>query len=152
MKQIKSIALISLVIMLTIFKGKTQVSDTTQYLIDRIQSKASYYVGKPLKALLQDLQIQPVCFDGIVFFTEHKGKDTIDYEDTRLNFYSNNTLVSRMYHGIKSPSIYIKFAQPIPIPKTWFMRGGRFEKWDWDLQKERFFRNFIVGEIGLRGI
>ena len=32
------------------------------------------------------------------------------------------------------------------------MEGGRFEKDDWDLQNERFFRNFIVGEIAIRGI
>lgn len=132
-------------------KPKAQVPDTAQYLLDSIQPKFSYYIGKPLKVLLSDLKIQVVYYHSIPRW-DKRLKDTVQFSQTLLNFHTLDDIVNRMGLHIKSPAIYIKFAQPIPIPKTWFMRGGRFEKWDWDLQKERFFRNFIVGEIGLRGI
>ncbi len=133
-------------------KPKAQVRDTAQYLLDSIQPKFSYYIGKPLKVLLTDLKINPVEYMAPFYAELPKGKDTINFKDTYLEFYNLDVRFTRINHGIKSPNIYIKFAQPIPIPKKWLMRGGIFEKLDWDLQKERFFRNFIVGEIAIRGI
>ncbi|GMV77643.1 MAG: hypothetical protein AMXMBFR79_07780 [Chitinophagaceae bacterium] len=136
---------------LTTIRGSSQVSDTTQYLIDSIQPKASYYVGKPFKILLDNLKIKVVYCLTIPRW-DKRLKDTIQFSEILLEFYSSNELTQRMGLHIKSPAIHIKFSQSIPIPKAWFMHGGRFEKDDWDLQKERFFRNFIVGEIAIRGI
>ncbi len=146
----KRIILFSVIILLLNTNGKAQVSDTAQYLLDSIQPKINYYVGKPLKTLLSDLKINIVSYEGI--FPIWRQPDTIHFRGTCLNFHSIDEILKRNDWGIKSPGIYIKFAQPIPIPKAWFMHGGRFEKDVWDLQKERFFRNFIVGEIELRGI
>jgi hypothetical protein len=135
----------------TATKAKAQVPDTAQYLLDSIQPKLSYYQGKPLKVLFTDLQINIVDYQSIPRW-DRRLKDTIQFSSTLLEFYNLDDRLKRMHLHIKSPAIYIKFAQPIHIPKSWFMEGGIFEKDDWDAAKERFFRNFIVGEIALRGI
>ncbi len=151
MKQVRKILIAVLLFFCVVIKAKTQVSDTTQYLIDSIQPKASYYVGKPFKILLDNLKIKVVYCLTIPRW-DKRLKDTIQFSEILLEFYTSNELTKRMGLHIKSPAIHIKFSQSIPIPKSWFMEGGRFEKDVWDLQKERFFRNFIVGEIELRGI
>jgi len=151
MKKIRKILIAVLLFFCVVIKAKAQMPDTTKYLIDSIQPKFSYYKGKPLKMLLGELNVKPVSFEGVFPFWK-KYKDTIAFIETCLNFNSINEILKRNDWGIKSPGIYIKFAQPIPIPKAWFMEGGRFEKDDWDLQKERFFRNHIISEIDLLGI
>jgi len=150
MKQVRKILIAVLLFFCVVIKAKAQVPDTTRYILDSIQPKFSYYIGKPLKTLLSDLKINIVSYEGI--FPIWRQPDTIHFRGTCLNFHSIDEILKRNDWGIKSPGIYIKFAQPIPIPKAWFMHGGRFEKDDWDLQKERFFRNFIIGEIDLLGI
>ncbi|MCC6634379.1 MAG: hypothetical protein IT251_02610 [Chitinophagaceae bacterium] len=151
MKSIIKLLVCITVLITNIKKAESQVPDTAQYLLDSIQPKFSYYIGKPLKVLLSDLKIQVVYYHSIPRW-DKRLKDTVQFSQTLLNFHTLDDIVNRMGLHIKSPAIYIKFAQPIPIPKAWFMHGGRFEKDVWDLQKERFFRNFIVGEIAIRGI
>lgn len=146
----KRVILFSVVILLLNTKGKTQVPDTAQYLLDSIQPKFSYYIGKPLKVLLNDLKIQPIEYHGV--FPIWNKSDTIKFTQTLLEFYTLDERFIRKNNDIKSPAIYIKFAQPIPIHKSWFMEGGIFEKDDWDFRKQRFFRNCIIEEIALRGI
>jgi len=151
MKKIRKILIAVLLFFCVVIKAKAQVPDTAQYLLDSIQPKFSYYIGKPLKVLLSDLKIQVVYYHSIPRW-DKRLKDTIPFSRTLLEFYTSSEITNRMSLLIKSPAIEIKFAQPIPIPKAWFMEGGRFEKDVWDLQKERFFRNYIIGEIELRGI
>ncbi|GMV78812.1 MAG: hypothetical protein AMXMBFR79_19420 [Chitinophagaceae bacterium] len=150
MKQVRKILIAVLLFFCVVIKAKAQVPDTTRYILDSIQPKFSYYIGKPLKVLLDDLKIQPIEYHGV--FPVWNKSDTIKFTQTLLEFHTLDERIIRKNNDIKSPAIYIKFAQPIPISKTWFMEGGRFEKRDWDLQKERFFRNYIIGEIAIRGI
>jgi len=150
MKSIIKLLVCITVLITNIKKAESQVPDTAQYLLDSIQPKFSYYIGKPLKILLDDLKIQPIEYHGV--FPVWNKSDTIKFTQTLLEFHTLDERIIRKNNDIKSPAIYIKFAQPIPISKTWFMEGGRFEKRDWDLQKERFFRNYIIGEIAIRGI
>jgi hypothetical protein len=151
MKAFKKILIAALLFLCIAIKGKTQVPDTAQYLLDSIQPKFSYYIGKPLKILLDDLKIKVTFYQAVPRWSK-KLKDTIQFSETLLEFYTSSELTKRMSLLIPTPAIEIKFAQPIPIPKSWFMRGGIFEKDDWDFRKQRFFRNCIIEEIALRGI
>lgn len=153
MKSIIKLLVCITVLITNIKKAESQVPDTTRYILDSIQPKFSYYIGKPLKVLLDDLKIQPIEYHGV--FPVWNQPDTINFLRTVLEFYSLNDRINRRQwysSGIKSPAIIIKFSQPIPIPKSWFMEGGIFEKRDWDIRKQRFFRNCIIGEIDLDGI
>lgn len=85
MKIIKYIITI-IIVAFVINKPKAQVPDTAQYLIDSIQPKISYYVGKPLKVLLNDLKIKPVVFRGILPTPEKP--DTIMFSTTSLVFFT----------------------------------------------------------------
>ena len=144
--------ILCLVILLNFKSSKiqAQVLDTAQYLIDSIQPKASYYVGKPLKILLNDLKIKPVLFAGILPTPEKP--DTIRFKETWFDFYTPTEYDKRVSMSIKSAGMHIKFAQPIPIPKSWFWYGGKFEKRTWDRIKRRFFENCIIGSLEIDGI
>jgi hypothetical protein len=139
MKNVREILITALLFLCIVIKGKTQVPDTAQYLIDSIQPKLSYYIGKPLKVLLQDLKINPVEYKAPFYAELPKNKDTVSFERTLLEFYNLDARITRTNNGIKSPAIVIWFVSPIPIPKKWLMRGGIFEKLDWDIRKQRFF-------------
>ena len=139
-----------IIVAFVINKPKAQVPDTAQYLIDSIQPKISYYVGKPLKVLLNDFKIKPVVFRGILPTPEKP--DTIMFNNTTLGFFTIAECDRRGSISLKCASLYIEFAQPIPIPKSWFWYGGKFEKRTWDRIKRRFFENCIIGSLSIRGI
>ena len=149
MKKIKY-TFLAMCIVLIINKTNAQVPDTAQYLIDSILPKASYYAGKPLKTLLNDLKIKPTVFQGILPTPEKP--DTIMFKSTNLDFYTIAECDNRQANYLKCACIHIEFVQPIPIPKSWFWYGGKFEKRTWDRVKRRFFENCIIGSLSIRGI
>ena len=149
MKKIKYF-LSAISIVLIINKTNAQVPDTAQYLIDSIMPKANYYSGKPLKILLNDLKIKPSIFQGILPTLEKP--DTILFKFTNLDFYTMAECDRRQSISLYCANLHIEFAQPITIPKSWFMHGGKFEKRNWDRIKRRFFENCIIGSLSIRGI
>lgn len=144
--------ILCLVILLNFKSSKiqAQVPDTAQYLIVSIQPKISYYIGKPLKVLLNDLKIKPTRFTGVLPTPEKP--DTIRFKETWFDFYTPTDYDKRASMSIKSAGMHIKFAQPILIPKSWFWYGGKFEKRTWDRIKRRFFENCIIGSLEIDGI
>ena len=141
----------TLLFIATISVAKSQtITDTAAYLIDSIQAKKAYYIGKPLSTLLHDLRISIKSY--LPMTPIPSLPDTIPFASTVLSFYYLNTIMNKMYLRQKDLNIHIRFNTPILIPKTSFMIGGFFYGTEWTTQKANFFGQYILSDINVRGL
>ena len=135
----------------TITVAKSQIiTDTTAYLIDSIQAKKAYYVGKPLSTLLNDLRISIKSYQAIVPIPSLP--DTISFASTLLRFYDLNTIINKIYFKQKELNIQIYFTPPILIPKNLFEEDALLYGTEWTPNKANFFGQYILSDIRLRGL
>ena len=126
------------------------IADTAKYLKDSIVPKTSYYIGKPLNVLLKDLKVKVKSYIGVIPFDYLP--DTIEFKETTLSFISISSVSFRIKTKMKTPNIYIKFVQPLYIPKQYFKQGYFLENSDWDTYKNNYFGQFIISSLEVRGI
>ena len=146
--------IIILIILINISKvnfAQIPITDTVGYLRDSISARRTYFIGKPLSILLNDLKIEVKSYTARVPFNSEQ--DTIIFAQTSLEFYDNNTLVAKYNHHIISPSIYIVFAMPIQIPKKYF-EIGKVLDWTtgWTPQKAAFYGSYIISDLQVWGL
>lgn len=135
----------------TINVAKSQtITDTAAYLVDSIQSKKAYYVGKPLSTLLNDLQISVKSYLPITPIPSLP--DTIQFASTLLSFYDLNTIMNKLYFRQKELNIEIRFASPILIPKNSFRKDAFLYGTEWTPRKANFFGQYILSDIRVNGL
>ena len=131
--------------------AQTPVTDTIGYLRDSIEAKKTYYIGKPLSVLLNDLKIEVKSYMAIVPFDSEP--NIIQFKVTSLDFYSNDVLLTRSYYHITSPHIDITFTPTIQIPKEKFKPGNVLD-WTtgWTPEKAAFFGPYTISDLKVRGL
>lgn len=131
--------------------AQVPITDTIGYLRDSIQAKRTYYIGKPLSVLLNDLKLNIVSYTARVPFNTEP--EIIQFKVTSLQFYSSGVLLTRSYDKIKTPNIFIEFDQSIPIPRKKFEIGNILD-WTtgWTPEKAAFFGDHILSDLQIWGL
>lgn len=125
--------------------------DTSAYLQNTILANKSYYIGKPLNVLLNDLQIGVKSYSEILPLPSLP--DPIIFDRTALYFQSNKDIVMKMLMKIKVPAIEIRFASPIQIPKAYLRKGALLDgSTDWTPAKANFFGQYIISSLDVSGL
>jgi hypothetical protein len=128
-----------------------QAIDTTAYLRDSIQSKKSFYIGKPLSVLLHDLQLEVKSYSELLPLPSLP--DPIPFQTTTLFFGSSGQILTRQIQKVRTPQIYIRFASPIQIPKAYLRKGGLLDaSTDWTSAKANFFGQYVISSLEVGGL
>lgn len=141
---------LSIALLFTTFAIFAQV-DTSTYLQNSILANKSYYIGKPLNVLLNDLQIAVKSYSEVLPLPSLP--DPIIFDRTALYFQSNKEIVMKMLNKNKVPAIEIRFASPIQIPKAYLRKGGLLDcSTDWTTAKANFFGQYIISSLDVTGL
>jgi hypothetical protein len=128
-----------------------QTIDTTAYLRDSIQSRKSFYIGKPLSFLLNDLQLEVKSYSTLLPLPSLP--DPIPFQTTTLYFGSSGQILGRQLQKVRTPRIYIRFASPIQIPKAYVRKGGLLDaSTDWTPAKANFFGQYTISSLEVAGL
>jgi hypothetical protein len=129
--------------------AQTSITDTTAYLRDSIYNNRAFYIGKPLKVLLQNLKLNIISDIPYYNFLNNL-RDTVTIREIHLSFIT--PLQELQMHPVISTFIVVKFVAPQKIPFKYFKQNGLLEEFSlWNINKKNYYMDnrFVVYSIKL---
>jgi hypothetical protein len=134
--------------------AQISITDTSEYLRDSIIGKKTYYVGKPLSTLIQDLKIN-ITDEGNIN-SVLGATDTFYTKEIRLILYYplDKFLIRAFYDSrVIAPTLTIIFQDTLAIPRRYFQKGGLLDFYEsWNRNKCNYWGQFLVADLRLTGV
>lgn len=133
------------------FSAKSQVADTSQYLIDSIIQRKSLYIGKPLKDLISALKIQ--ISNGSDINATFGQTDSFYTKEITLRFFEKRDYLDRVFNDKNTPALLIIFQDTVAVLRSYLKTGGILDDTtEWNKYKTGFWGQFVVADIRLSGV
>lgn len=161
MKKIKNLMFILFLLTSSATLAQVAITDTLGYLQDSIVAKHSYYNGRPLATLLNDLKLNVVQVnDGLIPHTY--SPDTLYVPSLVLFFdkkeYSFDMIVKKSARSARPNSpdsgvnfhikrLKITFTSPVPVSKNALMRDDDLGGWWWSNIKAAYYGQYIISTL-----
>lgn len=148
----KKIAIfISIILSTQAVKAQSNITDTTQYLRDSIETRKNYFSSVYFSYFLSNLRLGVKYYSiGVPLPSE---LDTMTINRITLYFNTNEDVVIKGLQNQKVPYIELMFVSPMQIPKAYLKKGGILD-WttEWNTAKANFFANRVIYGVNVRGL